>query len=327
MSRQRGFTLIEMALVVAILGLMVGGGIIAIGPILLQARTNQTNAAMDQIEAALVAFAIRNNRLPCPADGSYTTTANAAQYGIEQAPTAASGPCIVAALTNSVVPWRTLGLDETYSVDGWGNRISYFPANSMITGVVTLVDNTGLNCLNRIASGTAPPQGFRSTSCDSGLTTTSITGPSTSGTDYGTYSIPTYPMNNYIAVYAAANPYGSELTVANPGVAPTATTAGSYGQRAAYVLISHGTSGWYSWPKGGGTQKAPPAATVYTVKKYNDGVLGDMAGGGSPNNGFVQGTSMPTSQLSNPSYFDDIVRWRSPAFIIQNCGSGACGNP
>lgn len=322
MARQRGFTLIEMSLVIAILGLMVGGGIIAIGPILLQAKTNQTNVAMDQIESALVVFAIRNNRLPCPADGSFTSTANAAQYGLEQAPAAAGGPCTVAALANSVVPWRTLGLDETYSVDGWNNRISYFPANSMIAGVNTLVDNTGLNCLNRIASTTAPPQGFRSTTCDPANALTAGS--------YGTYNLPTFPFGNYIAVYVAANPYGAELTSANPGAAGTAVSSstspnyvGLYGQRAAYVLISHGTSGWYSWPRGGGAQRPTPNVVNYVVKTYND--TGSAGPGGSL--GFVQGTPMPSSQQSSAGYFDDIVRWRSPAFVIQNCGSGACGNP
>lgn len=321
MSRQRGFTLIEMALVLAVIGLMVGGGIMAIGPILLQAKINQTNAAMDQIEAALVAFAIRNNRLPCPADGSLANTND--DYGLEV--TQASDQCSMAAYgyggsgnVNAVIPWRTLGLDETYSTDGWNSRIAYFPANPMITGVGTLVDDTGLNCLNRISSTTAPPQGFRSTTCDP---TNSLTSGS-----YGTYNLPTYPFGNYIAVYASANPAVNELTVANPtGNAVSSPTTSSnyvslYGQRAAYVIISHGPLQWYGWTKAG-NQILPPSSRP--VKAYNNGGTAGTAG----NLGFVQGTAMPTSQQSNSNYFDDIVRWRSPAFIIQNCGSGACGNP
>lgn len=354
MSRQRGFTLIEMALVLAVIGLMVGGGIMAIGPILLQAKINQTNAAMDQIEAALVVFAIRNNRLPCPADGSLANTN--ANYGTEATQGNDNGnsgdlttnSCVVTD-KNSVVPWRTLGLDETYSTDGWSNRISYYPAvaelNGTATGWDTLVDNptTAVNCLNRIASTTAPPQGFRATA----VTVGSACDPANtiSSGNYGSYSVQTYPFGNYIAVYSiSAGACSTELTQPNTdntssaysgtdtcaSVSPQVTITSSNvmydGQRAAYVLISHGSSGWYGWPKGGGTQRLPYTGTTYTLKQYNSGAVANLAGTAG-NLGFVQGTAQYINNLSNADYFDDIVRWRSPAFIIQNCGSGACGNP
>jgi hypothetical protein len=97
------------------------------------------------------------------------------------------------------------------------------------------------------------------------------------------------------------------------------------GLRAAYVLISHGPTGWYGWTKSG-TQNIPYTGTTYTLKRYNSGTLATLAGTAG-NYGFVQGTAQGTKSLTNTYYFDDIVRWRSPAFIIQQCGSGACGNP
>jgi prepilin-type N-terminal cleavage/methylation domain-containing protein len=342
--KQRGFTLIEMAIVVAIIGLIVGGGVIAIGPITLQAKTNQTNTALDQIESALTLFAVRNNRLPCPADGSVANTS--ASYGIEVTQTTAIGTCELSgsSVGNSVVPWRTLGLDETYSVDGWANRISYYPANPMITGVATLVNNntTVKNCLNRIASTSAPPQGFRdATACD--VTDTTTTNSLTTGGTYGTYTVPTYPFKNYIAVYSInSGACSTELTLPNTNnttaaaysaaadsctsvTAPAAVTNTNVmfdGQRAAYVLISHGPSGWYGWTRGG-TQNAAPS-TSFVTKRYNNGVnLAGTAG----NLGFVQSQPQYTSDRSNTNYFDDIVRWRSPMFVIQQCGAGACGNP
>lgn len=346
MLRQRGFTLIEMAFVVAIIGLMVGGGIVAIGPITYQAKLNQTNTALDQIEASLVVFAIRNNRLPCPADGSLANTN--ANYGNEAAQSNNTGSgvaeltsnnCQVAS-TNVVIPWRTLGLDETYSLDGWTRRISYFPATGQFNGATTDWDaltnnggtsptNTSPNCLDRISLTTTPPQGFRAnavagSACD-------LTNSLTTGT-YGAYNLPTYPFGTYIPVYSintAGTAFSTELTTANPaGNAVSTTTSanyvGLYGQRAAYVLISHGLSGWYGWTKGG-VQVKPPAATNYTIKAYNSGTLASRAGAGS--DGFVQGAPVSSSNQSNATYFDDIVRWRSPAFIIQQCGSGSCGNP
>ena len=314
MSRQSGFTLIEMAFVIAIVGLMVGGGLMAIGPVIEKTRITQTNSTFDQIENALVLYAIRNNRLPCPADGSMNN-ANAL-YGLEivplTAPGTATSACTVAT-ANSVIPWRTLGMDESYSVDGWNNRVSYFPASGQIIGVNTLADNTssptcaaGANCtlcLSRTngVSGSSTRASF----CDIASTPLNLS--------------PSYPYGNYIAVYVAANPYGTELTTSNRLVGITAANVAQFGGRAAYVLISHGKSGWYGWNKAG-IQIAPPA-TTYLVKKYNSN--GSAGSGG--NLGFVQGS--PVLINGSPAYFDDIVRWRSPAFLIQSCGSGSCGNP
>lgn len=316
MSSQRGFTLIEMAFVIAIISLLVGGGLMALGPVIEKTRVIQTNATFDQIENALTLFAIRSNRLPCPADGSLTNAS--ANYGLEVGLTNAgtvSSACNLAA-TNSVIPWKTLGLDETYSIDGWSNRISYFPASAQIVGVNTLVDNvsglarpcpadaTGTNCTLCVSRTTAAAgSSTRATLCD--LATTGLT--------------PSYPYGNYLAVYVAANPYGNELTSANPASPITLATVPQAGGRAAYVLISHGRTGWYAWNKAG-IQLAPPT-NAYVVKKYNSNGSAGPPGGF----GFVQGTPVLINGAAN--YFDDILRWRSAAFLIQTCGSGSCGNP
>jgi prepilin-type N-terminal cleavage/methylation domain-containing protein len=356
MNKHRGFTLIEMALVVAIIGLMVGGGAFAITPLLRQARINTTDTALDQLEAALALFATRNSRLPCPADGSLTSTS--ANYGLESGQTGNTGVASDVT-TNScsvtdghaVIPWKTLGIDETYSLDGWGNRISYMPAVAEINGTSTgwnsLVDNAfntsnnPVNCLSRDASTTAPPTGFRySAACDA-------TNTITTGGLYGTadYNVPTYPFGNYIAVYSiSGSACSTELTVPNTNQASgsfngandtctsvtvaaaiTSSNVSYDGQRAAYVLISHGQSGWYAWSKGG-TQLQPYTGTTYPLKQYNSMAIAHVAGT-TGNGGFVQGNFQSINNLTNANFFDDIVRWRSPGFVIENCGSSACGNP
>ncbi len=326
-----------MAFVLAVIGLLVGGGLFAIGPVLDQTHKNQTITNLDQIENALVLFAIRNNRLPCPADGSQTS--GIGTYGQEVTQSAVGSTtdaCVVTAI-NSVIPWRSLGLDEVYSLDGWGNRIAYFPANvfspAQFTGVDTLVDSaTGFTpgtscfnnascttCLARTTGNTAP-----TTQSSTSSTRETICDPTANSSTPGL--TPSYPYGNYLAVYVAANPYGAELTTPQPGNGASAITtpqlAAQAGGRAAYVLISHGKSGWYGWNRSG--RQIQPPGPGYTIKTYNAAGTAGPAGG----LGFVQGTPIggwPPNGYGN--YFDDIVRWRSPAMIIQLCGSGACGNP
>lgn len=112
---QLGFTLVEMAIVLAIITLLLTGLIPTISNQIEQKQRSETRKQMDEIQQALIGFAIINGRLPCPADPAILTgTANA---GIERA------TCTTAAVTvDGVLPWVTLGVPET---DAWGNRFTY----------------------------------------------------------------------------------------------------------------------------------------------------------------------------------------------------------
>lgn len=115
-QRARGFSLLEMAIVLVIVGLLLGGLLGSVGALQQRQRLAQTQAQLDEIRAALIAFAAVNGRLPCPADPATPNTTVGA--GLERVPTVAG--CTGG--TAGVLPWATLALPE---VDAWGRRFSY----------------------------------------------------------------------------------------------------------------------------------------------------------------------------------------------------------
>jgi hypothetical protein len=78
-------------------------------------RANNTDFA--RIQKALAVYVSRNNCLPYPALGSATT-------GLSDS---------TATVANAVVPWKTLGLEESVSRDAGGRRISYHPASTLVS--------------------------------------------------------------------------------------------------------------------------------------------------------------------------------------------------
>jgi prepilin-type N-terminal cleavage/methylation domain-containing protein len=145
-DKNSGFSLIELSIVLLILGLMIGGITAVMTQEARVAKQSQLKTKMDAIEQALIAYVKKNNRLPCPADGTYLITNS--YFGIEGG-TTGDGTCSTGAsyssgnrtanptpptanfksLTSSaggVVPVRTLGLSDEYAFDPWGGRFSYF---------------------------------------------------------------------------------------------------------------------------------------------------------------------------------------------------------
>jgi len=113
---QSGFTLIEIAVVLVIVGLLVGGFIGTFTSRIEATRRDNTQKQIEEIRTAVLGFASAQGRLPCP-----TTTTNAGQSQ------PLSGAC---ALPHGFVPGRTLGINGTYNrdnllVDAWGNPLRY----------------------------------------------------------------------------------------------------------------------------------------------------------------------------------------------------------
>lgn len=116
MKRQRGFSLLEMAIVLAVVGLLLGGLLGSVSGLQGRQKEAQTDRQLDEIREALVTFAALNRRLPCPADP--TTAATTVGAGVERVPTAVG--CTGG--NAGALPWATLGLGQS---DAWGRRFSY----------------------------------------------------------------------------------------------------------------------------------------------------------------------------------------------------------
>jgi prepilin-type N-terminal cleavage/methylation domain-containing protein len=109
-----GFTLIEMAIVLMIVGLLLGGVFVPLSAQMEQRNNSDTQKALSEIKEAIIGYALANGQLPCPAVPTIAT--GQANAGIARTP-----PCTGASSTG-VLPWATLGVSET---DAWGNRYTY----------------------------------------------------------------------------------------------------------------------------------------------------------------------------------------------------------
>lgn len=123
-SRFKGFSLIEMAIVLFIVALLLGGLLPTVSSQIEQQHRTETRKQLEEIQQALIGYAIINGRLPCPADGttptgqSNTTVTPPLPAGAEYKNPAATA-CFNA---SGVLPWATLGVRET---DAWGRRFTY----------------------------------------------------------------------------------------------------------------------------------------------------------------------------------------------------------
>lgn len=128
---QRGFTLTEMAVVFAIVALLIGGAMMTLSAQIEQRNNDETTRRLNAAAEAVLAFAIVNRRLPCPA-----TAGTTGDEVLATGTPATGGTCS----TNfgGFLPARTLGVQPVdnagYLVDSWNNRIRYAVSAAAPTG-------------------------------------------------------------------------------------------------------------------------------------------------------------------------------------------------
>lgn len=168
-----GFTLLEMAVVLFIVALLMGGLLPTLSSRVDQQRMGEARKQLDEIKQAVIGYAVAYGRLPCPASSSSNGSENFAAGG-----SAADGNC--SNFNNGYAPAATLGLvtADGYAVDPWGNRIRYAVTASdgnafTRTGGMGAVGMAALSP-NLLVCSTAT--GISATSCGSGTALTAGTG-------------------------------------------------------------------------------------------------------------------------------------------------------
>lgn len=240
--RSGGFSLLEVAIVLGILGLVLTLGLQSTSAYFSQERRKVSLARVAAADAALVNYVAVQGRLPCPADGSLAT--GVAGAGVE-ARTAATGVCT--AMNTGVLPWVTLGLTETEAQDGWGTRLSYRTVSAVaVAPNLGFTSNRALDATSCDPGGTAArvaqllgaPPGQSVETCAAACT-------------LGTLANCTSPLNfvngRGLSVRDAVAPAGAQLM--NPAA----------GTGAAYVLIGHGENRGGGYDASGTLQAGSPA--------------------------------------------------------------------
>jgi prepilin-type N-terminal cleavage/methylation domain-containing protein len=174
-SAARGFTLVEMAIVLAIVGVLVTSMMFTLSAQIEQRSFNDTQSRLESAREAVLAYAIANGRLPCPATSASAGAEVRLGTGVCGATTGTAFDYyggVSGGVTGGLLPAVTLGyqpIDSSgFALDGWGNRIRYavsrvntgsFPANftnktNMQTNGLTVLPNDLIVCAS--ATGIVP---------------------------------------------------------------------------------------------------------------------------------------------------------------------------
>ena len=251
----RGFTLVEILIVVVILGLIMAMAAMLLRSVSVTQKRSLTASRMANVEAAIVQFVMQQKRLPCPADGTQSSAAG----GLEMW-TGPAGAC--STQQNGVVPWRSLGISASDILDGWDRRMTYRVHAALVAA-------NAMDLSSCDPAGTGPAVGTPAV-CNASCTSTTpatCTPPST------------YLQNKGLPV---KNVSGTDLMFPNGNPAGSPPFTG-----AAYVVISHGESGGGAYLDTGilaagtstdGTEEQKNYATLNVGAYYVDDAPSEVAG-------------------------------------------------
>ncbi len=118
-TKQEGFTLLELAIALLIIGLLLGGILGPLSTQLEQKDRQGTQGQLNDIREALLGFAISNGRLPCP---DTDTPADGIENRTGTTPNQTCASIVAGSYVVGTLPWVNLGVAE---FDAWREHFAY----------------------------------------------------------------------------------------------------------------------------------------------------------------------------------------------------------
>lgn len=300
---RRGFTLVEMAVVVMIAGLLLAAATQLLVPYAEQARGNESAKKMELVLQSVASFAARNNRIPCPA--KTTRSAGPEPFGAERGSGSSGtgmGSCNPSQNVG-IVPFRTLGLAEDDVKDGWGNFLTYAVS---------------------VAFAKDPSSGQAHALCRKQNVWVDIGDPLDPADDEN--------LNPEKARFCCVSPAGAgpgtDLVVNDAGGSPIwpfsrdgsnyddvdvpATAPPGNVTVPVVLVVSHGKNGFGGYLVDAGGQ----SSTGSPGNDEQENADGDQT--------FVDA---PRDATTGSSYYDDIVKWRTQDRLMSDIGRANCALP
>lgn len=172
-----GFSLIELAIVLLIVTLLLGGLLVPLSAQIDLQRAKDTDKTLLELRDVLIGYAIMNSRLPCPA----SDTSNGEESFDTAGGDASNGKC--SNYYDGFIPAATLGytngVDSNgrrgYAIDAWGNRIHYAvtKANTQAFTKLDGMKTTGISSLSPDLLVCTTATAITPTSCNGNALTSS----------------------------------------------------------------------------------------------------------------------------------------------------------
>lgn len=307
----RGFTLIELAVVIAVIGFLLGGLAFLVKPYIDRNQVSSTETKLQRISDALAEYVIKYNRLPCPAAPNPVSEPFGAPRNSGADGLTTTNACSTAGFTMGdyvgLVPFRALGLGEGQVRDAWGNLITYAvdpllagdtPVNEVhaacrrdrtwvVQGVNKNTAKARFCCPARITAGRSALQ----------VTDARVGGRTMWGHDRSVVPGAQYAPPDITATYPLIpDPLSREESPV-----------------LAMVLVSHGKNGDGAFISRSAATRDVTASATAEESENRDNDFDFVA--------------RPISLTRDDNYFDDIVLWKTNTHLMENFGNNSCARP